>query len=621
MTNDLFANALLAAIDTDGGTYLSGQIPNTGFTREPGEPGTGYRTAWWSYTPLAAGSLVVDTHSSPGSPDTILAIYTGSSVNALTLIASDDDYSGLLTSQVAVSVTAGVTYSIQVSAYSDLDMTYVLRAAGPQTRGVILGVPFAVTVKVPDQINSPPIGVGANVGGADALEVPAVGVAASPPKVAFPVKAAPIGAAATVRAGEQTRVARILSQPADGATVPLLRPSLVVSVSVREGTPDDIAVQVQYGPAAAFPAGAAILAQALDPVIGENVVTFTVPDDILTPQQWRARLVLGGQAMAWAPSRAFTADPAAGEHSASLTWAVTTGPADPHLWYVTPAAGVPGDLVTIVGQGFSASRGTVQLDGVPMPVQRWANVPERDTGIGLQVIDPANGQVDPEHDEVIVTVPDAHAPGGPIVVIDGDGTIPADPSPPREVAAPPLAPVGVLVSPATVPPRGVAAPPVALGLLVGTADPVRLPPLAPGDGIATAIAVAVGASGTVIASPISNIGLTAGDDEASLSPAPPAGYRSAWWKLNVGFAHGLDLTVDASGSTTPVHIALYSDFRANGGGISESGRAPGGANPNPVLSASFYFMYPAVSTFLVRVSADADVDATHNLTITATLTP
>ena len=47
--------------------------------------------------------------------DTLLAVYTGTAVNGLTLVASNDNCaSGLTTSCTTFDVTVGTTYSVQV---------------------------------------------------------------------------------------------------------------------------------------------------------------------------------------------------------------------------------------------------------------------------------------------------------------------------------------------------------------------------------------------------------------------------------------------------------------------------------------------------------------------------
>ena len=113
--NNNFASR--TAISSSGGT-VSGS--NVNATKEGGEPyHAGYaggKSVWWSWTPSVSGSAVIKTLGS--SFDTLLAIYTGSSVSALTLVlnGSNDDFGGN-TSQVTINVTAGTTYQIAVDGY------------------------------------------------------------------------------------------------------------------------------------------------------------------------------------------------------------------------------------------------------------------------------------------------------------------------------------------------------------------------------------------------------------------------------------------------------------------------------------------------------------------------
>lgn len=88
-------------------------------TYEPGEPPHAppygpYRSIWWSYTPQAGGTLVLNTTS--GAFDTVLAVYTGDAVSNLTRVAAnDDDGSPGGASRVIVANAApAVTYHIAV---------------------------------------------------------------------------------------------------------------------------------------------------------------------------------------------------------------------------------------------------------------------------------------------------------------------------------------------------------------------------------------------------------------------------------------------------------------------------------------------------------------------------
>lgn len=117
--NDAFVGAV--ALSGDSGT-ITGSTANA--TREVGEPkplpvwGNSGSSVWYSWTATDTGMLSVSTAGS--NYDTMLAIYTGSVVGALTDLpngANDDAGGGLLSSTVDVSVTAGTTYRIVVDGY------------------------------------------------------------------------------------------------------------------------------------------------------------------------------------------------------------------------------------------------------------------------------------------------------------------------------------------------------------------------------------------------------------------------------------------------------------------------------------------------------------------------
>jgi hypothetical protein len=119
--NDMFANA--AAVFT--GTTWRGS--NVGATKEPGEPAhagnAGGRSIWFRWTAQKTGTVTFSTSGS--SFDTTLGVYRGSSVSALSRVASNDDWNGL-TSRVSFSATAGVTYWIAVDGYSGASGSVVL---------------------------------------------------------------------------------------------------------------------------------------------------------------------------------------------------------------------------------------------------------------------------------------------------------------------------------------------------------------------------------------------------------------------------------------------------------------------------------------------------------------
>ena len=95
---------------------------NAGATKENGEPNhaadRGGRSVWYSWTAPFSGPVLFTTAGSDF--DTLLAVYTGTSVNQLTPVVSNDDtpyadnLSHILTSSLSFTVTAGTTYRIVV---------------------------------------------------------------------------------------------------------------------------------------------------------------------------------------------------------------------------------------------------------------------------------------------------------------------------------------------------------------------------------------------------------------------------------------------------------------------------------------------------------------------------
>ena len=113
--NDNFVNRIIIT-----GTSITNNGSNIGATREIGEPydigGTiGGKSVWWSWTAPHSGPVTISTIGS--NFDTILGVYTGTVVSALTKIASDDESGGNSTSLVTFSATTGVTYQISVDGY------------------------------------------------------------------------------------------------------------------------------------------------------------------------------------------------------------------------------------------------------------------------------------------------------------------------------------------------------------------------------------------------------------------------------------------------------------------------------------------------------------------------
>jgi alpha-tubulin suppressor-like RCC1 family protein len=123
--NDAFANATVIS-------GIAAQVigNNINATKEAGEPdfvysdGSGRSTAggksvWWKWTAPADGQVFLTTGGT--AFDTILSVYTGTAINALTLVASDDDPVGTHGDSSTLTFTAagGTTYLISVDGWSD----------------------------------------------------------------------------------------------------------------------------------------------------------------------------------------------------------------------------------------------------------------------------------------------------------------------------------------------------------------------------------------------------------------------------------------------------------------------------------------------------------------------
>lgn len=114
--NNLFANRIVI---TGTNTVVTGS--SVGATRETGEPyhagSTGGASVWWSWRAPTNGTATISTAGS--SFDTLLGVYTGSSVSALTTIASNDDDpdSNVYTSKVIFNVISNQIYQIAVDGY------------------------------------------------------------------------------------------------------------------------------------------------------------------------------------------------------------------------------------------------------------------------------------------------------------------------------------------------------------------------------------------------------------------------------------------------------------------------------------------------------------------------
>ncbi len=126
--NDNFADAweitglpFTGAQNTDGMTTEVGEPlspersstdPSNCISAVPNEMGA---TVWYQFTPSESGVIFAETDDS--NFDTVLAVYTGSAIDALTVVICNDDMFGLQ-AEVTFEVTAGTTYYLQIGGFS-----------------------------------------------------------------------------------------------------------------------------------------------------------------------------------------------------------------------------------------------------------------------------------------------------------------------------------------------------------------------------------------------------------------------------------------------------------------------------------------------------------------------
>ena len=144
--NNMFANRIVI-----NGTNIVVTGSSVGATRETGEPYhagmTGGASVWWSWTAPASGTVTISTAGS--SFDTLLGVYTGTSVSALTEVASNDDenYPSIATSKVVFDVVSNQTYQIAMDGYGGASGSVQLSVQ----LGPLLPPPPAPAWQLPDQ--------------------------------------------------------------------------------------------------------------------------------------------------------------------------------------------------------------------------------------------------------------------------------------------------------------------------------------------------------------------------------------------------------------------------------------------------------------------------------------
>ena len=116
----------------------------TGQTGEPSIAGSPADTSvWYSWTAPESGPTSFNTRDA--AFDTTLHVFTGSSLGALTSVASNDDFNGTLQSKVTFNATAGTTYRIAVDGFSAAHGPFSLQWAQNSPANDNFATPAAIT--------------------------------------------------------------------------------------------------------------------------------------------------------------------------------------------------------------------------------------------------------------------------------------------------------------------------------------------------------------------------------------------------------------------------------------------------------------------------------------------
>ncbi len=124
--NDNFTNA--TKVLANGGSFLTNNKRATTEDSEPGHAGVESAAAslWWQFTPTNNATVLIDTAGS--AADTIVAVYTNSTLATLQSVVSADDVGTRQQSFVLLNGKAGVPYRIAIASH-DTNSTGTIRLA------------------------------------------------------------------------------------------------------------------------------------------------------------------------------------------------------------------------------------------------------------------------------------------------------------------------------------------------------------------------------------------------------------------------------------------------------------------------------------------------------------
>jgi hypothetical protein len=206
-----------------------------------------------------------------------------------------------------------------------------------------------------------------------------------------------------------------LISPTANLAVPTLRPRFTAAVATEDS---GARVEFQYATTTAYTDGTILSA----PVAYGQAITYVTAQagTALSDGEtyvWRARVVNDFADGDWTPSVSFAISALDGDALAGGTWRVdaTATPA-PHLWWVVPDRGRPGDKAVCVGTALGTSAATVYIGFTAATGVLYTVAPTAAAYTGDRVIDRDNDRCDPGHQRVAFTVPEVHPPGGPLSV-------------------------------------------------------------------------------------------------------------------------------------------------------------------------------------------------------------
>ena len=241
--NDAFVNRI-ALLGAAGGVIGYNAVAS----KESGEPNhannLGGASVWWKWVAPASGQLALNTHGS--SFDTLLGVYTGGTVNALTTIAANDN-DGMIggVSSVLFQARTGVEYEIAVDGFNgaagNIALNWSLNSGAAAdlslsatgTGSVNVGTPVTINYKV------------SNAGPQSATN--SVLVVTLPSSLTYASASAPCSASAAIVTCRVGSVAAATIATLTINTTAVVAGAYSVSGSVSSDTPDPVTANNSYG--------------------------------------------------------------------------------------------------------------------------------------------------------------------------------------------------------------------------------------------------------------------------------------------------------------------------------------------------------------------------------------